>query len=103
VFVIDKKKLILKKKVWLEYDGLPLLGKGRYSLLKSIETTKSLKKSAKSVGICERTAYNYIKNIERRIKEKIVESHIGGKAGGAYIALTKTGQDLIKEFERLKC
>jgi len=78
------------------------MGRGRYELLKSINKTHSLKKSAEKVGIAEKTAYNYIKKIERRLKKKITETKKGGKKAGATITLTKTGQELIRRFENLK-
>ena len=49
--VTRKIKLSYNYKIWLEHDKKPLLGKGRYELLKYINKTNSLKLSAKKVGI----------------------------------------------------
>lgn len=86
-------------KVWLEYKGKPIVGKGRYRLLKAIGKLNSLKKAAKFVGIANKTAYNYIKKIEKRLGKKIVESHKGGKKAGGYTKLTLLGKGIIKRFE----
>ncbi len=85
-------------KLWLEYKGRPILGKGRYKLLKAIDKSNSLKKASHSVGIANKTAYNYIKKIERRLGKKIIESHKGGKKAGGYTKLNPLGKELIKEF-----
>ena len=86
-------------KVWLEYNKKPLLGKGRYTLLKTINKTSSLKKSAKKIGISYKTAYNYIKKIENRLSKKIIISHKGGKNAGGYTKLAPLGKELIKKYE----
>ena len=95
-------KITYNYKIWLEHKGKPILGKGRYMLLKSIDSTRSLKKSSKAVGICEKTAYNYIKRMEKRMGKKIIISHKGGKTGGGSTELTPTGKMLIREFERVE-
>ena len=74
--------LTVKKKVWLEFEGKPILGKGRFLLLKTLKTTKSVKKSAKLCGLSEKTAHNHIKRIESRLNQNIVETKRGGKNAG---------------------
>ncbi len=92
-------------KVWLTYKGTPLIGKGRYLLLKNIDKTNSLKKSAQKSGLSYKTAYNYIKKIENRLSNenkfsnKIILSHKGGKEAGGYTQLTLLGKELIKRYE----
>lgn len=92
--------LNVKKKVWLEYNGQPILGKGRYVLLCTIERTRSVKKSAQICGLSEKTAHNHIKKIESRLKQNIIETKRGGKDAGGESSLTETGKLLIKEFEK---
>ncbi len=86
-------------KVWLKYRGKPLIGEGRYLLLKNIKKTKSLKKSAQNLGLSNKTAYNYIKKVENRLSKKIICSHKGGKDAGGYTELTLVGEELIKRYE----
>ena len=88
-------------KIWLTYKGKPLIGKGRYLLLKNIDDTNSLKKSAEKLGISYKTAYNYINKIENRLSEKIIISHKGGKEAGGYTNLTLLGKELIKRYEEV--
>ena len=94
-----KIKLSYNYKIWLEHDKKPLLGKGRYELLKYINKTNSLKLSAKKVGISNKTAYNYIKKMENNLGKKVIDSHKGGKDAGGYTKLNSTGIELIEKYE----
>ena len=95
-------KLEIKKKIWFEYNSQPIFGKGRYNLLKSIQKTNSLKHGAKLMGICEKTAHNYVRKIESRLGEKIISSTKGGKNAGGKTVLTSLGMELIDKWERLE-
>jgi molybdate transport repressor ModE-like protein len=85
-------------KIWLVYKGKPLIGKGRYLLLKNIEQTNSLKESAERLGLSYKAAYNYIRKIEKRLGGKIVQGHRGGKGAGGYTELTLLGKELMKRY-----
>jgi len=41
-------------KVWLEYKGKPILGKGGADILEAIKKEKSISKAAKKVGMSYR-------------------------------------------------
>jgi molybdate transport system regulatory protein len=97
-----KINLVAKHKVWLELEGKPLIGKGRYELLKSIAATNSLKMSAKQNNISYKTAFNYIKKIENRAGEKIVVSKRGGKSAGGSVSLTDYGIMLLNRYTDLE-
>jgi len=75
------------------------MGAGRYKLLKNIKKTNSLKKSAASLGISYKTAYNYINRIEKRLGKKIVDSAKGGITHGS-TELNKTGAMLLRKYEQ---
>ncbi len=94
-------RLTYNYKIWLEYDRKPLLGIGRYNLLKNIKRTSSLKISAEKLGISYKTAYNYIRKIEKHLGNKIIESHKGGKDAGGYTKLAPAGEMLIKKYEEV--
>lgn len=78
------------------------MGKGRYQLLKTIQATSSLKKSAAKLGLSEKTVHNYIRRIEQRLEKKVIHSYKGGKKGGGSTELTPLGLNLIKEFEKVR-
>lgn len=85
-------------KVWLSYSGRPLIGEGRYELLKHIRDTSSLKASAERLGISYKTAQNYISRIEQNLGKDIIISSKGGMARGSS-RLNDTGLMLIKRYE----
>jgi molybdate transport system regulatory protein len=93
-------KISCNTKIWLEHNKRPLLGKGRYVLLKNIRRTSSLKKSAEMLGVSYKTAQNYIKKIEANLNEKIIKTTKGGPNAGGSTVLNKTGIMLIQKYEK---
>jgi len=96
----EKRKPIAK--VWIEYEGKPLLGKGGAEILEAIRREKSISKAAKKVGMSYRYVWNYLAKISEGLQEPIVETHRGGKAGGGGAKLTKLGENLLKEYRRVE-
>jgi len=90
----------LSCKVWLEYCGKPLIGKGGAQILEQIEKEKSISKAAKKLGMSYRYVWSYIKRIEKTLSKPIIETHRGGKAGGGGARLTPLGKELLKEYKR---
>lgn len=95
----NKAKHKISFKVWLEYDGKPLIGKGGAQILEQIEKEQSISKAAKKLGMSYRYVWSYIKRIEKTIGQPVVETHRGGKAGGG-AKLTKLGKNLLEEYKR---
>ena len=89
-------------KVWLEYKGKPLLGKGGAEILEAIEEVKSISKAAKKVGMSYRYVWNYLAKIEKTLQEPVVETYKGGRKGGGGANLTKLGEKLLKEYLRVE-
>ena len=50
------KSIRVRSKVWLEVDGEPLLGDGRYRLLRAVERSGSINGAARELGISYRKA-----------------------------------------------
>lgn len=96
------KNLKIGCKFWIEIEGRPLLGNGRYELLKKIQSTNSLKKSADALDISYKTAYNYINKMENRLGEKIIIGKKGGISAGGSTSLTLEGTALIKMYEKAR-
>jgi len=102
-YYIAKPMLTHKKhkpscKVWLEYKGKPLLGKGGAQILEAIKEAKSISKAAKELGMSYRYVWNYIEKIEKTMQKPVVQTHKGGKKGGGGAQLTKLGESLLKEY-----
>jgi molybdate transport system regulatory protein len=89
-------------KIWIEYKGNPILGKGGAEILKEIETQKSISKAAATLCMSYRYVWNYIQKIRVALGENVVETYKGGKSGGGGAKLTATGKSLLEEYVRLE-
>ena len=98
----DKKHKVLCK-IWLEYKGEPLLGKGGAEILETIKQVESISKSAKKAGMSYRYVWNYIAKIEKRLGEPVVKTFKGGSKGGGGAILTELGENLLKEYKSAQC
>jgi len=89
-------------KVWLEYKGKPILGKGGANILEAIKKEQSISKAAKKIGMSYRYVWNYLAQMNKALGEPIVETFKGGKAGGGGAKLTRLGEMLLKEYKRVE-
>jgi molybdate transport system regulatory protein len=96
----EKRKPLCK--VWIEYEGKPILGKGGAKILQTIKEEKSISKAAKKTGMSYRYVWNYLAKIEKNLKEPVVQTYRGGKAGGGGAKLTRLGESLLKEYKRVE-
>ena len=93
-------KLTIGHKLWLECRGEPLVGRGRYQILKTIDATHSLQRTAAKLHIAEKTIYNALRKMESRLGKKVVLAKKGGKSGGASLELTDEGKSLMRQYEQ---
>ncbi|MCJ7762745.1 LysR family transcriptional regulator [Candidatus Bathyarchaeota archaeon] len=100
--MLTLKKHKFSGKVWIEYEGTPLIGKGGAEILAGIAKENSISKAAETLGMSYRYVWNYLKKIEKTIGEPIVDTYRGGKAGGGGAKLTETGKSLLAEYTRLE-
>jgi len=96
----EKRKPIAK--VWIEYEGNPLLGKGGAEILEAIRREKSISKAAASIGMSYRYVWNYLAKISNILREPVIETYRGGKAGGGGAKLTALGENLLREYKRVE-
>ncbi len=89
-------------KVWIEYKGTPVLGKGGAKILKAIATEQSISKAAEKLSMSYRYAWNYLQKIQKAIEAPVVVTFKGGKAGGGGAKLTSLGERLIEEYNRVE-
>jgi len=97
----NKHKILCK--VWLEYRGEPLLGKGGAEILETVKQVESISKAAKKAGMSYRYVWNYLAKLERRLGEPVVTTFKGGSKGGGGATLTELGIKLLKEYHRAEC
>jgi molybdate transport system regulatory protein len=94
----NKHKLLFK--LWLEYKGEPLIGKGGAEILQTIKQVESISKAAKKTGMSYRYVWNYLAKLERRLGEPVVNTFKGGSKGGGGAMLTELGAKLLSEYQR---
>src|SRR3990172_3750170 len=100
--MLTKKNRKPSGKIWIEYQGTPILGKGGAEILKQIDRQQSLSKAAEKLSMSYRYVWNYIQKINRSLGETVVDTYKGGKSGGGGATLTTTGKTLLKEYTRLE-
>ena len=98
----NREKLKLSFKIWLEYRGKPVLGKGGAEILDQIGKDESLSKAAKNLGMSYRYVWSYLQKIEKTIGKPIVETYRGGKSGGGGAKLTALGKSLLEEYKLME-
>lgn len=94
-----KKNARVRSKIWLETDGLPLMGSGRAELLRAVEKTGSINAAAKTLGMDYRRAWGLIDSMEKRLNVKLVIRTRGGAGRGT--ALTESCRMLLGLYDRL--
>lgn len=93
--------LRVRSKVWLEVDGEPFLGDGRYHLLRAVERSGSISAAARDLGISYRKAWAQLAAMEAHAPFPLLARRTGGKAGGATL-LTAATLQLLEAFGALR-
>lgn len=91
------RRIGVRSKVWLEAEGLPLIGSGRAGLLRAVERTGSINAAAKELGMDYRRAWGLIDSMEKRLNFKLVVRRRGGSAKGT--SLTAEAYRLLELYE----
>jgi molybdate transport system regulatory protein len=97
----NKHKVLCK--LWLEYNGQPLIGKGGAEILETIRQVESISKAAKKAGMSYRYVWNYLAKLEKNLGEPVVKTFKGGSKGGGGAVLTELGVMLLREYNRAEC
>lgn len=90
----------LRSKLWLEYEGTPVLGDGRMKMLRSIQAGGSIKQAARDTGIAYRRMRGAIHEMESTIGYPLVKIRRGGGMGGG-AELTPAAHVLMDAFDQL--
>ena len=94
------KRIQVRSKVWLEFEGLSFLGDGRYKLLAAVASTGSIMAAAKSLGTSYRKAWAQLEAMDENAPFRLLERRSGGKGGGETV-LTKDALNLLVKFHKL--
>lgn len=90
----------VRSKIWVERGDDVLLSEWRVDLLAAIEASGSLAAAAARVGVPYRTAWERVREMERALGVRLLESASGGAEGGGS-RLSPVGADLVARFRRV--
>jgi molybdate transport system regulatory protein len=90
-----------KLKLWVERDGVLVFSEYRAMLLDHIAKTGSIRGGAERMGLSYRRAWGKIKEIERNLGVRLVESEVGG-LGGGQTRLTPEGEQLLARYRAFR-
>ena len=87
-------------KIWIDQNG-KAFGDGPLALLKGVEQTDSLNRSAAKMGMSYSKAWGLIRTLERRLGFPLLERKVGGPSGGGS-KLTPEAREWIVRYEGLR-
>jgi molybdate transport system regulatory protein len=93
--------LKVKIKLWLETDGVYIIGEGLFRLLTAIQECGTLSKAAAELKMSYRHAWGMIRKSELRMGKPLLVTHKGGKdLGGS--ELTADAKSLLAKYLQVK-
>ena len=95
-----REMITVRAKLWLEIDGKPFFGEGRFQLLKGIDKYGSINQAAKAVNIPYRRAWSYLHAMEDRIGIKLIVTQTGGYNGGG-TTLSMEAKEFLKRYDEM--
>ena len=92
------KKIRIRSKTWLEVDGQPFLGDGRYRLLLAVQRNGSINAASREMKLSYRKVWAQLKAMEEASPFPLMQHRVGGKDGGA----TRLSPELLELMERFE-
>ncbi len=77
------------------------LGPGRVDLLDAIAHTGSISAAARQMGMSYRRAWTLVEAMNRRFRNPLVESAVGGRGGGG-ARLTAAGREVVTRYRAME-
>jgi molybdate transport system regulatory protein len=93
------RHLTARHKVWLNWDGLFLMGPNYLRFLSAVDETGTIREGGKAVGWSYRTCLNRLRRMERALGRPVLLTQRGGRAGGG-ARLTPEARRLVRIFEQ---
>src|SRR2546430_10665731 len=78
-----RKHLVPHQKLWLNWDGVFLMGPRYLRFLAAVDQTGTIRAAGQVVGWSYRTCLNRIRQMERVLGARVLATTRGGRAGGA--------------------
>lgn len=96
---IRENKWGVRSKVWIEWEGRPVMGEGRMLMLQAIERYGSIITASRETGISYRKMRGAIRDMETILSRPLVRAFRGGEGGGG-AELTSTAHELLGFFKK---
>lgn len=96
----QNKEWEIRSKVWLEKNGVTVIGEGRLAILQAIDHYGSLTEAAKETGISYRRIRGAIREMESAVGKPLVQTARGGQFGGG-AKITVDGYEMIDRFKKV--
>src|SRR5947209_14707251 len=77
-----RKQLVPHQKLWLNWDGVFLMGPRYLRFLAAVDQTGTIRAAGQVVGWSYRTCLNRIRQMERVLGARVLATTRGGRAGG---------------------
>jgi molybdate transport system regulatory protein len=94
-----RRHLAPRQKVWLNWDGVFLMGPNYLRFLAAVDKTGTIRQGGQAVGWSYRTCLNRLRRMERVLGAPILITTRGGRSGGS-ARLTPEARRLVKVFTR---
>ncbi len=88
-----------RHKVWLNWDGVFLMGPNYLRFLAAVERTGTIRAAGRVVGWSYRTCLNRIRKMEEVLGARVLATKRGGRAGGS-ARLTSEALRLVSVFRQ---
>lgn len=88
-----------RHKVWLNWDGLFLMGPNYLRFLAAVDDSGTIREGGRAVGWSYRTCLNRLRRMEKVLGRPVLLTNRGGKTGGG-ARLTLEARRFIKIFSQ---
>jgi molybdate transport system regulatory protein len=88
-----------RHKVWLNWDGLFLMGPNYLRFLAAVDETGTIREGGKAVGWSYRTCLNRLRRMEQALGRPVLLTRRGGTTGGG-ARLTTEARRFVRIFDR---
>ncbi|MEO7138412.1 MAG: LysR family transcriptional regulator [Gemmatimonadales bacterium] len=93
------RHLAPRQKLWLNWDGVFLMGPNYLRFLAAVDKTGTIREGGRAVGWSYRTCLNRLRRMERVLGAPVLATTRGGRTGGG-ARLTPEARRLVKVFAR---
>jgi molybdate transport repressor ModE-like protein len=98
----DQGKFKPNWKLWLEFEDEYIFGPGAFAILKSIQGAGTITEGAKALGMSYRYAWGVVRGIEKKLGERLLDTHKGGAIGGGGAIVTNLGVKLMELYAKVQ-